>query len=86
MLEDGVKVLFAEDNLSCLFSGVKENDADASESVLQWLLTLRRHRIAVEFVHHSGRNKETMRGTSRREHHFENSLVKSLAPAAVESR
>ena len=66
MLEDGVKVLFL-DNLSCLFSGVKENDADAWESVLQWLLTLRRHRIAVVFVHHSGRNKETMRGTSRRE-------------------
>jgi RecA-family ATPase len=65
MLEDGVKVLFL-DNLSCLFSGVKENDADAWEVVLGWFLTLRRHRIAVVLVHHSGRNKE-MRGTSRRE-------------------
>jgi hypothetical protein len=66
MLEDGVKVLFL-DNLSCLFSGVKENDADAWEALLGWLLTLRRHRIAVVLVHHSGRNKENMRGTSRRE-------------------
>lgn len=55
------------DNLSCLFSGVRENDADDWEAVLGWLLTLRRHRIAVVLVHHSGRNKDTMRGTSRRE-------------------
>lgn len=66
MLADGVKVLVL-DNLSCLFSGVAENDADAWERVLGWLLTLRRYRIAVVLVHHSGRNKETMRGTSRRE-------------------
>jgi RecA-family ATPase len=66
MLADRVKVLFL-DNLSCLFSGVKENDADAWEGVPQWLLALRRHRIAVVLVHHSGRNKENMRGTSRRE-------------------
>jgi hypothetical protein len=66
MLAGGVKVLIL-DNLSCLFSGVAENDADAWEGVLQWLLTLRRHRIAVVLVHHSGRNKTTMRGTSRRE-------------------
>ena len=65
MLKDGDKVVFL-DNLSCLFSGVKENDADAWEVVLPWFLTLRRHRISVVVVHHSGRNKE-MRGTSRRE-------------------
>jgi AAA domain len=61
-----IKVLIL-DNLSCLFTGVSENDADAWELVLQWLLTLRRHRIAVIIVHHSGRNTENMRGTSRRE-------------------
>jgi AAA domain len=66
MPANGTKALFL-DNLSCLFSGVKENDADAWEGVLPWLLTLRRHRIAVVLVHHSGRNKENMRGTSRRE-------------------
>lgn len=54
------------DNLSCLFSGMKENDADSWELVLSWLLTLRRKRVAVVFVAHAGRNGQ-MRGTSRRE-------------------
>jgi hypothetical protein len=60
-----VKVLVL-DNLSTLAAGMKENDADAWELVNQWLLTLRRHRIAVIIVHHAGRSGE-MRGTSRRE-------------------
>ena len=64
-LTKGIKVLFL-DNLSCLFSGVKENDADSWELVLPWLLSLRRHGISVVVVAHSGRNGE-MRGTSRRE-------------------
>jgi hypothetical protein len=54
------------DNLSCLFSGIKENDADEWEKVLNWLLDLRRRRIAVLIVHHASRTG-TMRGTSRRE-------------------
>lgn len=54
------------DNLSCLFSGIAENDADAWEQVLPWLLDLRRNRIAVVFIAHAGRNG-AMRGTSRRE-------------------
>lgn len=54
------------DNLSCLFSGMKENDADSWEKVLPWLLNFRRNKIAVIFVHHAGRNG-AMRGTSRRE-------------------
>jgi hypothetical protein len=64
-LRDGVKVLFL-DNISCLFNGLKENGADEWEMVLPWLLTLRRHRIAVVIVAHAGRNGQ-MRGTSRRE-------------------
>jgi putative DNA primase/helicase len=62
---DGIEILFL-DNLSCLFSGIKENDADAWERVLPWLLDLRRSRIAVVFIAHAGRNG-FMRGTSRRE-------------------
>ena len=65
MQADGVKVLIL-DNLSSLFSGMKENDADSWEIVLPWMLTLRRLRIAVVVVHHAGRNNQ-MRGTSRRE-------------------
>ncbi|HEY1788280.1 MAG TPA: AAA family ATPase [Verrucomicrobiae bacterium] len=63
--QDKIDILFL-DNLSCLFSGMRENDADAWERVLPWLLDLRRNRIAVIFVAHSGRNG-MMRGTSRRE-------------------
>src|SRR5271165_1273548 len=51
---NGFKVL-ALDNLSCLVSGMKENDADAWELLLDWLLELRRRRIAVIIVHHAGR-------------------------------
>jgi predicted ATP-dependent serine protease len=62
---DGIEILVL-DNLSCLFTGMKENDANAWEQVLPWLLELRRKRIAVVFVAHAGRNGQ-MRGTSRRE-------------------
>lgn len=55
------------DNLSCLFSGIAENEADAWEQVLPWLLNLRRRKIAVVIVHHANRAGKQMRGTSRRE-------------------
>jgi len=64
-LRDKLEVLLL-DNLSCLFTGIKENDADAWEKVLPWLLELRRNRISVIFIAHAGRNG-FMRGTSRRE-------------------
>jgi AAA domain/CHC2 zinc finger len=61
----GVKVLIL-DNLSTLASGMKENDADSWELVNNWLLELRRRKIAVIIVHHAGRSGE-MRGTTKRE-------------------
>jgi hypothetical protein len=61
----GIEVMFL-DNLSCLFRGVAENDADSWELVLPWLLELRRHNIAVVIIHHAGRAGH-MRGSSRRE-------------------
>ena len=64
-IDTGQKVLVV-DNLSTLVSGVKENDSDAWELLLPWLLDLRRRKIAVILVHHAGRSGE-MRGTSRRE-------------------
>jgi len=63
--EQKIEVLFL-DNLSCLFRGMAENEADAWEMVLAWLLELRRNHITVILVAHAGRNGE-MRGTSRRE-------------------
>ena len=64
-LRDRIDILIL-DNLSCLFSGLRENAADAWERVLPWLLDLRRNRVAVIFIAHAGRNGY-MRGTSRRE-------------------
>lgn len=64
-IDDRIEMLLL-DNLSCLFPGIRENDADAWDRVLPWLLDLRRHRIAVIFIAHCGRNG-LMRGTSRRE-------------------
>lgn len=65
-VEKGIKVLIL-DNLSCLVSGVKENDADAWEELLPWLLELRRRRVAVAIVHHAGASGKRMRGTTKRE-------------------
>jgi AAA domain-containing protein len=65
-LENGIRVLIL-DNLSCLMSGIKENEADSWETVKLWFLRLRRHRIAVVLVHHSGRSGKDLRGTSKRE-------------------
>jgi AAA domain len=59
--------LLVLDNLSCLASGMKENDADAWELLLNWLLELRRRRIAVIIVHHAGAAGQRMRGTTKRE-------------------
>ena len=56
-IDGGFKVLVI-DNLSTLVSGVKENDSDAWEILLPWLLDLRRKKIAVLLVHHAGRNGE----------------------------
>ena len=64
-IDGATKVLFL-DNLSTLASGMKENEADAWELVNNWLLDLRRRKIAVVIIHHAGRSGE-MRGTSKRE-------------------
>jgi hypothetical protein len=65
-VEHAIDVLFL-DNLSCLFSGLAENEADSWERVLPWLLDLRRRKVAVAIVTHAGRNPKHPRGTSRRE-------------------
>jgi len=64
-VNSGTKVLVL-DNLSTLASGMRENEADSWELVNNWLLDLRRRKIAVVIVHHAGRSGE-MRGTSKRE-------------------
>ena len=61
-----IDVLFL-DNGSCLFRGVRENDADDFSNLIEgWLMDLRRRGIAVVLVQHAGRNG-AIRGTSKRE-------------------
>ena len=76
----GVQVVVI-DNLSCLFRGVAENEANAWEAVLPWVLDLRRAGISV-VVAHAGRNGQ-MRGTNRREDSAH--WVQSLEPAHDDS-
>lgn len=64
-IELGTKVVVL-DNQSCLVSGVAENDADAWQVMLNWLLEMRRRKIAVLMVVHAGKSGQA-RGTSRRE-------------------
>lgn len=54
------------DNLSCLASGVDENDATAWSTVQEFLLRIRRMGIAVLTVHHSGKGGQ-QRGSSKKE-------------------
>ena len=65
-LDNEIEVLFL-DNLSCLFRGVRENEADDWERIQPFLLDCRRNKISVVLVAHAGRSGETPRGTSKRE-------------------
>lgn len=58
--------LLCLDNISCLVSGVDENNALSWEVIQSWLLQLRRVGVTVIFIHHAGRNGR-MRGNSKRE-------------------
>lgn len=55
------------DNISCLFSGLRESSKDDwGEQVAPWLLALRRRGVAVVLIHHAGKGGD-QRGTSGRE-------------------
>lgn len=63
-LADTELVVF--DNLSTLFRGVTENEAEGWQAIQDWLLLLRHRGTAVVLVHHAGKSGQ-QRGTSRRE-------------------
>lgn len=54
------------DNISCLFTGLRESDKQDWEKIMPFLLAMRRRGIAVILVHHSGKSGD-QRGTSGRE-------------------
>ena len=53
------------DNLSCLSSG-KENESESWLPIARWLLSLRKRKISVLLLHHSGKHG-LQRGTSKKE-------------------
>lgn len=62
-----INVLFL-DNISCLFGGLRENEADDwKEKVAPFLLEFRKKKISVISIAHAGRQGDNMRGTSSRE-------------------
>ena len=54
------------DNISSLFSGLRESSKDDWEKITPWLLAMRRRGVAVVLVHHAGKGGD-QRGTSGRE-------------------
>jgi len=63
-LEDAELLIL--DNLSCLFRGGIENEAESWGPVQEWVLRLRQQHISTMFIHHAGKNG-AQRGTSKRE-------------------
>ncbi len=62
---DGIDLVIL-DNLSTLFHGGAENEAESWSAAQEWMLSLRRSGLAVIFLHHAGKSG-AQRGTSRRE-------------------
>jgi hypothetical protein len=65
-VQNEIRIIFL-DNLSCLFAGMRENEADDWEKVSSWLQKCQRNKISVIILHHANRDGKNMRGTSRRE-------------------
>jgi putative DNA primase/helicase len=61
------------DNLSCLTTVIRDNDAESWGPIQEWLLRLRRRGISVLIVHHAGKGGG-QRGTSRREDILDTSI------------
>jgi hypothetical protein len=66
LLDNRITVLFL-DNLSTLVSGIDEIKGQDWEIIQPWLLQLRRHKISVVWIHHTGVDHKRMRGTTKRE-------------------
>jgi hypothetical protein len=67
------------DNISTLFRGLDENEADGWDEAQEWLIRLRREGRSVLLVHHSGKSG-AQRGTSKREDVLD-AVIKLSRPA-----
>ena len=67
------------DNISCLFTGLREDNKQDWERVIPFLLALRHRGIAVVLIHHAGKSGD-QRGTSGREDMLDTVIKLSFVP------
>jgi hypothetical protein len=92
MRQEVVKILEARpairvlilDNISCLFSGIREDSKQDWEPINAWLIRLRHRGLATVLVHHSGKGG-TQRGTSGREDSLD-TVIQLAKPTGADPR
>jgi|SRR6185503_3180325 len=72
------------DNISCLFSGIREDSKQDWEPINAWLIRLRHRGLATVLVHHAGKGG-TQRGTSGREDSLD-TVIQLAKPTGVDAR
>lgn len=72
------------DNISCLFSGIREDSKQDWEPVNAWLIRLRHRGLATLLVHHAGKGGQ-QRGTSGREDSLD-TVIQLAKPTGVDAR
>jgi hypothetical protein len=85
ILEDrpAIRVLIL-DNISCLFSGIREDSKQDWEPINAWLIRLRHRGLATVLVHHAGKGG-TQRGTSGREDSLD-TVIQLAKPKGLDAR
>ena len=92
MRQEVIKILEARpairvlilDNISCLFSGIREDSKQDWEPINAWLIRLRHQGLATVLVHHAGKGG-TQRGTSGREDSLD-TVIQLAKPTGVDAR
>lgn len=72
------------DNISCLFSGIREDSKQDWEPINSWLIRLRHRGLATVLVHHAGKGGQ-QRGTSGREDSLD-TVIELAKPASGDAR
>jgi hypothetical protein len=72
------------DNISCLFSGIREDSKQDWEPINAWLIRLRHRGLATVLVHHAGKGG-TQRGTSGREDSLD-TVIRLARPTGSDAR
>ena len=66
--------LFVADNISTLSPGADEKETEDWAPVQEWILYLRRHKVATFLVHHGNASGQKQLGSSKKEHQLSSNL------------